>query len=179
MADPARASVSRLAPEIGLFVVVVVADAYGLVPISQTVVLLPLVWLLLRLRGERWSTIGFAHPDRLGGSIVVGVAAGVLMELLATYVTTPWISAFFGVEPGFSGFKAIRGNLPLLFLFLAVSWTLAAFGEEICFRGFLMKRLAQLFGESRGAWIAALALSSALFGWATRSRASPAGFRRA
>lgn len=123
------------------------------------------MWVLLRLRGERWSTIGFARPDGVGWSIFVGVMAGVLMEVLAVYVTTPRISAFFGVEPDYSGLKGIRGNLPLLFLFLGLSWTLAAFGEEICFRGFLMKRLAQLFGESRSAWAAALAVSSVLFGW--------------
>ena len=43
---------------------------------------------------------------------------------------------------------------------------MAAIGEEICFRGFLMKRLAQVFGENQYAWLAALVLSSVLFGWA-------------
>jgi hypothetical protein len=87
------------------------------------------------------------------------------MELFAVYVTTPHISAFFGVEPDNSAFKDIQGNLTLLFVFLGLSWTLAAFGEEVCFRGFLMKRLAQVFGESRPAWIVSLLLSSVLFGW--------------
>jgi membrane protease YdiL (CAAX protease family) len=52
-----------------------------------------------------------------------------------------------------------------LLLFLALSWTLAAFGEEICLRGFLMKRMADLLGGSRAAWITSLFVSSALFGW--------------
>jgi membrane protease YdiL (CAAX protease family) len=120
---------------------------------------------MLRLRGERWSLIGFKRPDKFGWSIAVGVLAGVLMELFAVYVTTPLISSFFGVEPDYSELKDIRGNLALLFIFIGLSWTLAAFGEEICFRGFLMKRLAQVFGESRVGWIVALLLSSVLFGW--------------
>ena len=50
-------------------------------------------------------------------------------------------------------------------MILGLNWTLAAFGEEICFRGFLMKRLAQIFGESRTAWSLSLILSSVQFGW--------------
>ena len=53
----------------------------------------------------------------------------------------------------------------MLLIFLVLSWTLAAFGEEICFRGFLMERLARFFGGSQAAWLAALLLSSILFGW--------------
>lgn len=165
MIDPPKPSVYSLAFEIAIFVAVVAADAYGLVPITQTIFLLPLVWVMLRLRGEPWSAIGFARPARFGWSIVAGVVAGVLIELFAVYVATPWISTFLGVEPDYSDLKDIRGNLPMLFLFLGLSWTLATFGEEICFRGFLMKRLAQVFGESRVAWVASLLLSSVLFGW--------------
>ena len=165
MSNPSKTNFLRLAIEITVFVAVVVADAYGLVPITQTIFLIPLIWLMLRLSGERWSEIGFARPDNFGWAIGVGVLAGVLMELLAVFVTTPLISSFFGTEPNYSEFKEIRGNLPLLFIFLGLSWTLAAFGEEICFRGFLMNRLARIFGESRVAWISALLLSSILFGW--------------
>jgi membrane protease YdiL (CAAX protease family) len=165
MVDQSKTNVLRHLLEIAVFVAVVVADAYGLVPITQTIFLVPLIWIALRLRREPWATIGFSRPDNFLRSIAVGVLAGVLMELLAVYVTTPRISAFFGVEPDYSELKDIRGNLALLFVFLGLSWTLGAFGEEICFRGFLMNRLARLFGESRIAWIASLLLSSVLFGW--------------
>ena len=165
MVDQPKHGAFRSAIEIAVFVAIVVAGAYGFVPITQIIFLLPLIWVLLRLGGERWSSIGFARPDRLGWSIAVGVLAGVLMELFAVYLTTPFISSFFGVEPDYSSFKVIRGNAAMLLLFLGLSWTLAAFGEEVCFRGFLMKRIAQVFGENRFAWLASLLLSSALFGW--------------
>lgn len=151
--------------ELLLFVAVVVADACGWVPITQTLFLFPLVWLSLRLRKAPWSSIGFRRPSRFVSTIGLGVAAGVLMELFAVGVTTPLISRLFGVEPDYSDLKDIQGDLGLLMVFLGLSWVLAAFGEEICFRGLLMKRLAQLFGESRSAWIASLLLSSVLFGW--------------
>lgn len=155
----------RLLVEIALFVGIVAADAYGLVPITQTIFLVPLIWILLRLNGEPWSSIGFKRPENVWRAVIVGVLAGVVMELFAVFVTTPLISRFFGVEPDYSEFKEIRGNVTMLFLFLGLSWTVAAVGEEICFRGFLMKRLAQVFGESRVAWIVSLLLSSVLFGW--------------
>ncbi len=94
MSDLPKPNIFRLVLEIAVFVAVVVADAYGLVPITQTIFLLPLIWVMLRLRGERWSAIGFTRPDRFGGLIVIGVLAGVLMELFAVYLTTPWISTF-------------------------------------------------------------------------------------
>lgn len=151
--------------EILLFIAIVIADAYGLVPITQTLFLLPLVWLVLKLHREQWSMIGFKKPDRLGQSIAIGVGVGVLMELLGAYLTTPWISSWFGVEPDYTGLGGIRGNVTMLIVFLLLSWTLAAFGEEICFRGFLMQRLARVFGDNRAAWIISLVLSSILFGW--------------
>jgi membrane protease YdiL (CAAX protease family) len=151
--------------DIAIFLTIVIADALGYVPLTQTILLLPFVCISLWLRGERWASIGFSLPEGMGRSISVGVVAGLALELFAVFVTTPWISGLFGVEPDYSELAGIQGNLGLLLIFLALSWSLAAFGEEICFRGFLMKRLAQVLGEGRGAWIASLLLASALFGW--------------
>lgn len=173
MTEPAKPGTLALLLQISLFAAIVVADAYGLVPISQTLFLLPLIWLLLRLKSEPWSSIGWTWPDKFWRVAAFGILAGVLMELFAVYVTTPRISAFFGTEPDYSSFKEIRGNLAMLFVFLGLSWTLAAFGEEICFRGFLMKRLAQLFGEGKTDWILGLILSSIFFGWGHTEQGVP------
>lgn len=151
--------------EISVFVAIVFADSIGLVPISQTVLLVPFIWVALRLRKEPWSTIGFTLPAGTSKFIVLGVLAGIFMELLAVYVTTPLISGAFSVEPDYSELSEIQGNIHLLVLYLVLSWVLAAFGEEICFRGFLMKRIAQVFGDSQAAWLVSLVLASALFGW--------------
>jgi len=121
--------------------------------------------LLLRLRGERWSGLGFERPKRFGRAIVIGIVAGAALEALAVFVTTPWISGLFGQEPDYAAFKNVRGNAAMLFLFLSLSWTLAAFGEELCFRGFLLNRLSRILGGSDSAWIGSLVLGSALFGW--------------
>ena len=49
-------------------------------------------------------------------------------------------------------------------LYLTVAWTTAGFGEELIFRGFLLGGLARWLGLSRSAWIAAVLISSLLFG---------------
>lgn len=143
----------------------IVADGYGLVPLTLTIGLLPVVWILLRLAHEPWSSIGLSLPANLPRAVAIGAAAGVAMEALAVLGTTPWISALFGTEPDYSDLGFIQGNLPYLLIFLALNWTLAAFGEEICWRGFLMQRVARLFGGGGAAWTISLLLVSALFGW--------------
>jgi uncharacterized protein len=60
---------------------------------------------------------------------------------------------------------ALRGNAKLLLLGLLFSWTLAAFGEETVYRGYLMNRVAGLGNNSRTAWLVSLMLVSALFGF--------------
>ena len=151
--------------EIAIFLAIVFADSIGLVPISQTVFLLPFIWIALRLRKEPWSNIGFSLPVGVGKYIFLGVLAGILMEMFAVFITTPLLSGAFGVEPDYSELSEIQGNIQLLVLYLVLSWVLAAFGEEICFRGFLMKRISQMFGESQAAWLVSLVLASILFGW--------------
>lgn len=151
--------------ELIAFATIIIADARGWIPLTQTIALLPMVAVAMWMQGQPWARIGWRAPEDWGRAVAIGIVAGVAMELLAVWVTTPAISRLLGTEPDYSNLKAIRGSLKLLFIFLALSWTLAAFGEEICFRGFLMERLARLFGNSQAAWLVALALSSVLFGW--------------
>ena len=56
------------------------------------------------------------------------------------------------------------GNVPQLLLWLAVTWSIAAFGEEMAYRGYILNRAADAFGRGWPAWIFAAILSSALFG---------------
>jgi hypothetical protein len=66
---------------------------------------------------------------------------------------------------------AALGNLresTTLWMLLGQTWTLAAFGEEMAFRAYLMHRVVDLAGRSRArlAWPLAVAVSSVLFGLA-------------
>jgi hypothetical protein len=55
------------------------------------------------------------------------------------------------------------GNVPQLLFWLAVTWSIAAFGEEMAYRGYILNRASDALGRTRLAWVFAAILSSALF----------------
>jgi uncharacterized protein len=155
-----------LISEILLFTLLVVLDALGYLPITQTIYLIPFIWIALKLKKESFSTIGLSFNNiNIKRTIIIGIVLGIVLELFATFFTTPLLSSYFGYEPDLEGFQSIKDNLLMLLFFISLSWIVAAFGEEICFRGFLMNRLANLFGNDGKAWVLSLILSSVLFGW--------------
>ncbi|MCL6273842.1 CPBP family intramembrane metalloprotease [Muricauda sp. 2012CJ35-5] len=156
----------KLIVDIAIFVLVVYLDAINVLPISQTIYLVPLIFLILRVRKETFASIGWGFGGaNVYKQIALGVLIGVLMELFAIFVLSPMINGYFGTSPDLTELSEIKGNLVLLVIYLALSWLLGAFGEEICFRGFLMNRIAGLFQNTKLAWFLAVVLSSILFGW--------------
>ena len=152
-------------PEFLIIIGVFLADDAGFIPVSKTPVLLVIAWLSLRLRGLRWRDAGLVRPPRWWRAIAIGTAAGIALEALALVVTEPLIARLTGSYPGLEEFRPLVGNLGLTLLLIAVSWILAAFGEEMFYRGYLMHRVAPLAGGA-GRWIVALAVATVMFGWA-------------
>lgn len=142
----------------------VVADARGLVPFSRTPFLVLLCWVSLRLRRLTWRDIGLARPPRMSEAIAVGILAGLALELFAIHVTTPLIASITGRPPDVSDLRALVGNWRFLLVLLALSWILAALGEELAFRGYLMNRVADVMGRTRLAWVISLVSVSVFFG---------------
>jgi uncharacterized protein len=172
LSDPSATSVSHssrrerllLVGEFCALVALTIADFRGWVPLSRTPFLLLLCWASLRVRRLPWRAIGFTRPPRVGRAIAIGVVAGLAIELFAVNVTTPWIASLTGTPPDVSDLKEVVGNWKLLLIVLVVSWILAAFGEELAFRGYLMNRVADGFGRTHVAWIISLIVVSAFFG---------------
>ena len=150
--------------ELSVLIGLTLADAWGFVPVSRTPFLLLLCWASLRLRRLPWRSIGFTRPPRMARAIAVGTVAGFAIELFAINVTTPWIASVTGTPPDVSDLRDLVGNWQLLLILLIVSWILAAFGEELAFRGYLMNRVADGFGRTRVAWIISLVVVSLYFG---------------
>jgi membrane protease YdiL (CAAX protease family) len=150
--------------ELSALITLTVADAYGLVPLSRTPFLLLLAWVSLRLRGLKWADIGLRRPPRMKHAIAVGIVAGLAIELFAINFTTPWIAALTGAPPDVSDFRIVIGNVQLLLIFVVISWILAAFGEELAFRGYLLNRFGDTLGGTPMAWVASLVMVSVYFG---------------
>jgi len=94
----------------------------------------------------------------------MAVLAALLIAIVVNLVTAPFVQRFVSGSANNSRFANIRGNFVALLGWLAVAWTLAAFGEEMIFRGYLMNRLADLVGRTRTGWVISLFGSSLIFG---------------
>lgn len=152
--------------ELAIVALVFVADAHHLVPVSKTPFLFLLAWGSLRLRGLRWRDIGLSRCRNWRVTLLLGISAGVLMELIELFLSQPLLIRLTGKQPDLSDFLALKGNLKLMALALAFTWTLAAFGEEMVWRGYLMNRVADFGNHSRMAMAASLVLVNAAFGFA-------------
>lgn len=56
--------------------------------------------------------------------------------------------------------------MKLLVVLIALSWILAALGEELVWRGYLMNRIAGFFGGRWRGWVASLIFVNVVFGFA-------------
>jgi membrane protease YdiL (CAAX protease family) len=154
--------------ELVVVAMIFVADYYRwhhVIVISKTLYLFVLAWLSLRLRGQPWRSVGLALYRSWGWTLGLGVLLGIGNELLELYVTQPLLVRLFHRWPDLSDLHPLVGNHKLLALALLLTWTLAAFGEELVYRGYLMNRVADLFGRTRAAWTLSLILISILFGF--------------
>jgi membrane protease YdiL (CAAX protease family) len=97
-------------------------------------------------------------------TITIGVVLGVLTEAFQLLITQPILSRLIGKQPDLETFRMLTGNVKITLLFIALSWTLAAFGEELFWRGYLMNRVADVGGRTRTAWIVSLVVVNMAFG---------------
>jgi len=141
-----------------------VADWRGLVPLNDTPWLVLLGWLSLRLRGLRWRDIGLARYRSWARTLLVGTVCGVVIETFQLLVCQPVVARLFGAEPDLSSFHELAGNLKQTLIWVGISWVLAAFGEEMAYRGYILNRVADWGGGGRWAWVAAVVMVSSLFG---------------
>ncbi len=120
------------------------------------------VWLAVRR--APLPRLGLARPASWLRELAIGAGLAVALQAFAMLVLVPLLLRL-GIEPpDLSRFDDVRGNVPALLVFLAVSWTTAGFGEEVIWRGFVLRRVAHLLGDGRAAWAASIAGSAVVFG---------------
>jgi uncharacterized protein len=145
---------------------VFIADTQHLIIFSKTPYLLVLAALSLWLRAARWRDLGWRIPSDWPRVLLIGLAAGVGIELMELFITQPLFVRLTGKMPDLSDAVALASNWKLFLLALALTWTLAAMGEELVWRGWVFSRLESLFGANRWATIAAVAIANVAFGLA-------------
>ena len=143
---------------------IVGANIFDVVPISETPWLVALGWLSLRRRRLSWRTVGLRRPGRWITTIGVALVVAVAYQLLSEFVTEPLLERLTGERADLSDFRSLVGNLPAALGMLALVWTLAAFGEEMAYRGYVLERAAALGHHSRAAYVVGMVVVSLLFG---------------
>ena len=142
--------------------------AAGLAYAGPVAVLAGVAALRLSQHGQAapWASVGLVRPDGAGrlalatlGCLLAGWAGAVAATLLATR-GLDWAPI------DTARFAGLHGNASMLLGLLAISWSTAAFGEEVLFRGFLQSRLQALVGASAHSGGLAVVLQALLFGLA-------------
>ncbi len=152
--------------ELVVVALIFVADFKHLIFFSKTPYLLLFGWISLRVRRIGWRDVGLKLYRSWMKSIALGIAAGVLLETLELFATQPLLVKWLGKQPDLEIFRALHGNLKWTLIALAGAWTVAAFGEEMVYRGYLMNRVADLLNRTRNAWIISLIGVHLVFGLA-------------
>lgn len=144
---------------------VVIAAAVIIRDVSiPTIVILGMIVVSLLVRREGIASLGFTKNTgfmRMASFVFISVF---LWQLFQIGVTMPVLNHLTGTTQDLSAFSNLKGNLGKLLMYLALTWTLAAFGEEIVYRGYLQRRLGELLGTNLIGWIVVIGVSSLLFG---------------
>lgn len=147
------------AVEVFVAAMVIILDIF-----MPTVIILGMIIISLLMRHEGIRTLGFIKGGpgvRMIGFVLTSV---ILWQLVQIGFTMPVLNHLTGTTQDLSAFYGLKGNLGQLLLYLALTWTLAAFGEEIVYRGYLQRRLGDLFGTHIMGLIGMVGISSLLFG---------------
>ena len=161
-----RSSKWLILVELAIVALFFVADAYHLIYFSKTPYLLLFAWLSLRIRGLRWRDVGLSVYRNWRTTIAFGLIAGVVLEAFQLFVSQPILVHLLHKQADLETFRALHGNLKLTLIYIGLVWILAAFGEEMVYRGYLMNRVADFFNRTQRAWIISLIVVHVGFGLA-------------
>src|SRR5260370_31879079 len=107
---------------------------------NEVPILFVLGLVSVRLRDGRWSAIGFKKPDAWVRVLLIGLGVAALRICLGDFVIAPLTGKFWPAPIAPAMANEIAGNPKVAVLALLIVCTFAAFGEEISYRGYLLKR---------------------------------------
>jgi len=119
----------------------------------------------IEYKKDLFKSLGFQR-ERLNvkNILIVAPLLAIAFFLFNSYVLLPVVTYFTGQPIDYSVFDSYKGNLPgILSIFVYMLFS-AAFGEEIVFRGYLMRQFTKFFGSSKISMVINILLFGALFG---------------
>ena len=96
-----------------------------------TIIILGIIVISLLIRREKISILGFKKNKQALGMVLTILLFVIIWSLLQLSLFMPILNHLTGATQDLSAFENLKGNLGNLLFFLALTCTLAAFGEEI------------------------------------------------
>jgi membrane protease YdiL (CAAX protease family) len=144
--------------------IVIGHNVYHVIP-NEVPILFVLGLISVRLRDGSWTAMGLCRPASWRRTILFAMGAAALRILLGALAIDPLTAHFWPAAVAPSSTDQIAGHLTVALRWLLLVWTFAAFGEEIGYRGYLLKRAADAGGRSKAAYWAGVLAVSVLFGY--------------
>ena len=119
--------------------------------------------VLLRRSGVPMQRFGFGLAFQTFKFLALA-AIGVGILQFSGFLLDPYLEKALGETRNLARFSDVAGSTSAFIKLMALSWTVAAFGEELAFRIVLMRGIAFALGDSRVAFGIALVLQAILFG---------------
>jgi membrane protease YdiL (CAAX protease family) len=162
---PLRTRRSLAAAELLFILLPFALRALGVIR-NASLLLLLIAFLSLWLRRVGWRGVGLRRPANWTKTVLLAIGIGIAYNAADILAILPAIRKLTGQAVELEQFGALKGNAGALLTLLALTWTLAAFGEEMAYRGYALNRIADLLGRSRAAFVLSALIVSALFGYA-------------
>lgn len=143
--------------------IMLIAPLFGFIDRNFTF-FFPLGIVFLILKGSKfdWSRFGIGQNITRKTVLKSVLIASILFSIF-TFLIDPILIKWFG-DYDLSSINDIRGDFLGYIILLVIVWVFAAFGEELLFRGYFMKGLAELLGNNNKAWIFSAFITSLYFG---------------
>jgi membrane protease YdiL (CAAX protease family) len=117
-------------------------------------------------KGKPFSALGLYREKFTAKNLLV-IAPLVAFGLFVLYVfaLVPGIELLTGVPIDYSSMQHLNGDLSTTIIWLLIVWATAAFGEEIIFRGYLMRQFVKFFGYNKISIAINILIISSFFGY--------------
>jgi membrane protease YdiL (CAAX protease family) len=161
-----RERIENLTGKSFFIVTVIIISLFLSIFAGQLGTLLFYVVVIITLWARRWDWKYFAitRPN-WPNTILKGFLFAIGIFILNDFFIQPLIEFYFG-KIDLSEFSGIEGNLFNYAVFLLLGWILGGVFEEITYRGYVQKRLAEILGDTNKAWLLSAVMASIVFGFA-------------
>jgi len=128
--------------------------------------LILLIASAIEYKKDCFKSVGFQRKRiNIKSLLIIAPLFGTTFFLFYYYLMLPCVTHLTGQPIDFSVFEPYTGNLPATLSLFIYIWISAAFGEEIVFRGYLMRQFTKFFGSSKISLVVNILLFGFVFGW--------------